>query len=62
MNLQVDYRIRGRHRGLPVAIDRAVLLPTELAVDSVGLRSSDPTTSNMERPAQGEYDPETKEA
>lgn len=25
-------RIRGRHRGLPVAVDRAVLLPNELVV------------------------------
>lgn len=28
------FRVRGRHRGLPVAVDRAVLLPSELVTQS----------------------------
>jgi Trk-type K+ transport system membrane component len=28
--------VRGRHRGLPVAIDRAILLPSELVKNSSG--------------------------
>lgn len=46
-------RIRGRHRGLPVAIDRAVLLPTELVVNpSTGpdKRTADLTGTNVRSP------------
>lgn len=57
--------IRGRHRGLPVAIDRAVLLPTELVVNSAGNRSSDSIPSNMigiASPAQEEHPANAQEA
>lgn len=36
--------LRGRHRGLPVAIDRAVMLPAEFEQDhmeTIGMRSED---------------------
>lgn len=29
----IQIRVRGRHRGLPVAVDRAVVLPSELVTD-----------------------------
>lgn len=43
--------IKGRHRGLPVAIDRAVLLPSELILQrtmrTAGLKPVDPQISTM---------------
>lgn len=48
--------IRGRHRGLPVAIDRAVLLPTELVVNSGTPDAGSPQrgSSGVRSPAQEE--------
>jgi len=45
--------IRGRHRGLPVAVDRAVLLPTELVVNaptSTDVRNGDSAGTNVLSP------------
>ena len=32
--LTIVSRVRGRHRGLPLAVDRAVLLPSELVLQN----------------------------
>lgn len=43
-------RVRGRHRGLPLAVDRAVLLPSELVLQKqkaalAGIKPRDPQIS-----------------
>lgn len=49
--------LRGRHRGLPVAIDRAVMLPFEFKRDSHPREVDDATTDNQQdqqRPSTGD--------
>lgn len=45
------YRVRGRHRGLPLAVDRAVLLPSEMVVQTGPKSKVEDNTHNVNNSA-----------
>lgn len=52
------HRVRGRHRGLPVAVDRAVLLPSEMVtnrLDGAKRTGDDPTQQTFNYDQFGLY-------
>jgi len=54
MTLILDFylfRVRGRHRGLPVAVDRAVLLPSDLVIRNTSGNAATPSVNgNVKEP------------